>query len=145
MSEGGTLTVYDARLLRAMHEEVTAQLDKYAALNKAWPVMVDALMAVAYRVDAGAPYDGALLIARERARQIDEERYTARHDDDHQERELVALGVEPLLDKYLERDVLGDPWGLVLKHGDDEVRMLTICGALVAAELDRVLRARGVV
>ena len=35
-----------------------------------------------------------------------------------------------------------DGWGLVTKHRGDRVRQLTIAGALIAAEIDRLIAAQ---
>jgi len=39
-------------------------------------------------------------------------------------------------------DAEGDARGLIAKHGDDAVRSLVIAGALIAAEIDRILRSK---
>jgi hypothetical protein len=93
--------------------------------------------------------DGASLIADERERQIREKGYTAEHDD-LSEGELLACA------KLIAQDVLADQnsagarrtWpdhraGHVRrKYGDDHIRRLTIAGALIAAEIDRLIRAK---
>ncbi len=90
---------------------------------------------------------GAELIAEERQRQIDAEGYDAAHDDKHTDGSIAvhaaALAVFPTDARVLDDrvDAQGqDDWGLVAKHGRNEVRALTIAGALIAAEIDRVQR-----
>lgn len=84
------------------------------------------------------------LIAKERVNQISDGHDAAHDDDCNQDGELLcsaiglsfsALGVGMEFDssKY-------DPWNLIDKFGDDRVRALTVAGALISAELDRVLR-----
>lgn len=88
------------------------------------------------------------LIAAERLRQQIIEGYTSVHDDAHAHNELVitaaALAVDGTLTS-LDPEHAQDPWGLVSKHRGDRIRQLVIAGALIAAEIDRVLRfqARG--
>jgi len=81
-------------------------------------------------------------IAAERSRQMG--RWSAEHDDEHGDGELAVRGAELALvhtDYELNpHEGEHDAWGLVAKHRGDPVRCLTIAGALIAAELDRVLR-----
>jgi hypothetical protein len=74
-------------------------------------------------------------------RQIEEEWYDYDHDAGHTHKEIITHGVLPLLRRYADGhiDGLNDPWQLATKHGHNNVRMLTIMGAMVAAELDRIL------
>lgn len=92
--------------------------------------------------------DGADLIARERDRQVSEEGWTPEHDDHHDRSEMAraALGytiraVEQTWGPYPGKDLW--PWDPSRwKPSDDPVRNLVKAGALVAAEIDRLLRAR---
>ena len=99
--------------------------------------------------------EGIRRIAAERERQMAEEKRTPEHDDRHRSGELAveaaALAVFST-DAYVVdpdgwhgsmnvHDDEGDCWGLQAKHGKDKVRALEIAGALIAAELDRILRA----
>ncbi len=86
-----------------------------------------------YRTDTGVG-----LIARERARQQEVEGYTDEHDDEH------VIGRTPLVHVYLH-----DPFGpvrmsfeCIRPDKDDETRLVQ-AGALIAAELDRRMRAKG--
>lgn len=96
---------------------------------------------------------GIELIAAERKRQIEKEGWTPEHDEGHQYGDLAvhaaalavmttdALVVDPLGRGSLlvgEQDC--DKWGLQQKHAGNEIRQLVIAGALIAAEIDRVLR-----
>lgn len=113
---------------------------------------------------------GAELIAQERARQISSEGYSSEHDDQHTEGELaqvasayvvpwftrifndkgVSFGINRLFlwPKY-------DGWNFKPHNGQDGLAILTKeqrdngrihdlvkSGALIAAEIDRLLRAR---
>ena len=88
--------------------------------------------------------NGLDLIAFERRRQIGHPKgYDSRHDDDHQGGEL-AINAQMVLLAVIEGQGAGyqDDWGIVAKHGyDDPVKLLTIAGALIAAEIDRRIRA----
>lgn len=110
-------------------------------------------------------------IAAERQRQIDKERWTPEHDDEHEDGELAlaavcyaapepifvheersvqansSRGIDSNVYSYPHRVVRGywdpwpwdDEWDKREKH--DRIRQLTIAGALIAAEIDRLLRA----
>lgn len=92
--------------------------------------------------------DGAALIAAERLRQITGEGWTASHDDHHDSGQLAragacyalhASGVRQLSTRRVGH---GWPWpwtGADFKPGDP-VRTLVKAGALIAAEIDRLLR-----
>jgi hypothetical protein len=106
--------------------------------------------------------DGADLIAAERRRQIDAEGYDEAHDDRHQAGELIdAARCYAYAAQVAEWADLGDwfgldaegrinlpapinarwPWSLQdWKPAGDPVRDLTKAGALIAAEVDRLLR-----
>jgi hypothetical protein len=98
--------------------------------------------------------DGAALIAEERARQ--RRKWSDRHDDDHDDGSLAAaaavLAAGHLSRIEIDHDFAADEpgsendepfWGDVLlsQHARDRVRQLTIAGALLAAEIDRLKRA----
>lgn len=90
---------------------------------------------------------GVERIARERRRQIEEEGWTAEHDDQHDRGELaIAAGCCALsgTDAYpVDPGWTGKTWmeQLAEKHQHDEIRSLEIAGALIAAEIDRLERA----
>lgn len=84
---------------------------------------------------------GVELIAEERKRQIDVEVWTAQHDDDHQHGELVKRAAA-LAVSHTDAIVMDDgervlPWKEHLAP-----RSLIIAGALIAAEIDRLQRAK---
>ena len=97
------------------------------------------------------PIDGAALIAAERNRQRTKEGYTLKHDDEHVDASLAVIAAALLVDGTRARVTDGllrvdsdgdDKWGLLVKHRDDRLRVLVIAGALVSAEIERVIRMR---
>jgi hypothetical protein len=102
----------------------------------------------------GSVSSGAELIAEERKRQILGEGYNASHDDYHDRGELSAAGASYAMAASAQvkfrRDTMADitppsqwPWEQEWwKLSDDPVRTLTKAGALIAAEIDRLQRAR---
>lgn len=102
---------------------------------------------------------GAELIERERLRQVKSEGYMAWHDDQHAHGELALAGALYALDDdrrayiALAIDSFDDPplrtpvdWPWEDEAWkptpDDRVRELVKAGALIAAEIDRLLRAQ---
>lgn len=83
--------------------------------------------------------------AVERRRQASAEDWSAEHDDRHTRGELAIKAAELAVHGTDEVLDLGcqDEWGLVVKHRGDRVRQLVIAGALLAAEIDRVMRHQG--
>jgi len=89
--------------------------------------------------------NGAEQIAEERQRQIEKEGYAPEHDDEHQGFELAkaaecylnaAMGENlGILDLYWP---FSDGW----KRSEDPIRNLVKAGALIAAEIDRLERAK---
>lgn len=100
------------------------------------------------------PKDGVSLIAAERARQINVKGWTAEHDDGHDRGELAKAGafyaagpdVCPITGSAL-MDLWPKEWGdpTTFEVGGftraGRIRELTIAGALIAAEIDRLMRA----
>jgi hypothetical protein len=93
--------------------------------------------------------DGAALIAAERQRQIDRERWTPEHDDLHDDGELLRAALCYATPSGL-RDPIGKgrlprswPWEADAwkPTPDDRVRELVKAGALIAAEIDRLQRS----
>ena len=100
-------------------------------------------------------------IAMERKRQADEEGYSFSHDDEHRFGEL-AINAALLAIQHVDAPVarraglipavglegyaIRDPWGLIRKHGGGKAtshyRRLTIAGALLVAEMERLERAQ---
>ena len=107
-------------------------------------------------------HTGAILIAQERDRQITDEGYTSGHDDGHSGSELAwaaacyaAPGQVFEMKRYAGKVSFIDPWpwaphfdkrpynGNVMREPrpDERVRCLVKAGALIAAEIDRLMRA----
>ncbi len=91
---------------------------------------------------------GVALIAQERQRQIEVEGWTPEHDDRHTEDELESAAAAYILGPVVGYnywpwvDETGEPVGFKPRGHKPEQRLhdLTIAGALIAAELDRLLR-----
>lgn len=85
---------------------------------------------------------GAARISEERTRQ--KAKWSDAHDDEHDERELAMAAATLVLGGFMDPN-RSPPWALRLfaQHAgpDGYVRRLEIAGALLAAEIDRVLRA----
>lgn len=92
---------------------------------------------------------GAMLIAKERDRQVKEEGWTAVHDAQHSKGQLAQAGACYACDYVGENygyeacsQVAEDfwPWegGTMKVTPKDAIRQLTKAGALIAAEIDRL-------
>lgn len=100
--------------------------------------------------DLVVPTLGVMRIAQERHRQIKAEGWTPEHDDDHTDEQLRwAAACYLLTGRFtIAEEDFGDrcwPWVDGWKPGmrdDDPVRNLVKAGALIAAEIDRLERAR---
>lgn len=104
-------------------------------------------------IRSSAGLSGVKLIQRERARQMSEEGWTPAHDDTHKKHEL-ALAASSYLNAVASPDEEGDengkvrpcwdwPWAKKWwKPSDDPIRNLVKAGALIAAEIDRLQRAK---
>lgn len=98
--------------------------------------------------------NGVSLIATERARQIAVEGWTLEHDDRHRQAELTnaaaAYAEAAAMQIYGEVgqediDLCGDSWPWARdywKPSPNPIRNLVKAGALIAAEIDRLQRAR---
>lgn len=91
--------------------------------------------------------DGALAIVRERLRQVTVEGYQPEHDEQYTGREL-AWAAFCYIDRALSDNSSNPvppqawPWDARYWKPDGPVRMLVKAGALIAAELDRLMRER---
>ena len=90
---------------------------------------------------------GTQLIARERRRQKRVEGWTAEHDDQHRCAEMARAAVcytRQAIDPCRAGTPPGWPagWSGWWKPSDDAIRNLVKAGALIAAEIDRLLRKR---
>lgn len=86
---------------------------------------------------------GAELIAAERTRQIEEEGWTAEHDDDHDDQQLVAAALCYAGEDMPPVTVPPEGWPFEKdwwKPSETMVRNLVKAGALIAAEIDRLQR-----
>lgn len=93
------------------------------------------------------PLDGCVAILRERVRQITGEGYEPESDQGHTGRELAWAAF-----CYVDRAVSDNPrnpeppppwpWGADTWKPSDPERMLVKAGALIAAEIDRIRKAR---
>jgi hypothetical protein len=91
-------------------------------------------------------------IAAERERQLAKEGWTPEHDDSHTSKELARAAGCYVLD-YTQRGNLGYAWPWWDKERmnaqfwkptpSDPIRQLEKAGALIAAEIDRLLRVSG--
>jgi hypothetical protein len=102
--------------------------------------------------NGGGILNGIQLIAAERQRQIEDEKFTAARDDKYTDNEL-AKAAESYLVTVTSPDEEGDengktrpawdwPWDKNWwKPSEDPIRNLVKAGALIAAEIDRLQRA----
>ncbi len=84
-------------------------------------------------------------ILHEREKQL--KKWSPEHDAEHQYGSLAKAAACLAVNHTDARveDPAGysseeDPWGLIKRYGDDEVRALVIAGALIIAELERMER-----
>jgi hypothetical protein len=124
------------------------------------------LQEYAYQQHQGWPGEGVRLISEERIRQVEKEGWTKEHDETHSERSLVEAAIcyampfekmEGWVDTRNGSDrespwrkVYGlinpswpwdEEWDKRKKHG--RIKQLTIAGALIAAEIDRLKDWKG--
>lgn len=94
--------------------------------------------------------NGIERIAAERQRQVDKEGWSPDHDDEHKRGEMgkaavcyalhaCAFPLQQGMDDFDARWPWGNHWW---KPSDDPIRNLEKAGALIAAEIDRHLRAK---
>lgn len=124
----------------ALRDALSPCRDAFEAIADAGDEAADAIeMALAREVrDA---LTGASMISAERASQA--LKWSAEHDADHQRGQL-AIAAAQLAADGTDAEVT-DPhgtlaWGLVSKHRSDRLKQLMVAGALIAAEIDRMLR-----
>lgn len=101
--------------------------------------------------------EGVFRIAEERGRQLSVEGWSIEHDDEHTDGSLAVVaatlavcGTDATVCDPLNRGTPNahgdaehhDAWGLITKHHKDELRCLVIAGALIAAEIDRIIRTK---
>jgi hypothetical protein len=99
---------------------------------------------------------GIELIAAERKRQIEEEGFTAEHDEQHREQELSLAAACYALPYEIRHDTIGYyGWSKLLSklwpwhedwykpYRENRINELKKAGALIAAEIDRLLMLEG--
>ena len=105
--------------------------------------------------DDGGMKTGSELIAEERQRQIEKEKWSEEHDDQHIDRSLIMAAISyassavPTLIKEVGFSRYGEisyhdiwPWDKKYdkRKQHDDIKKLQIAGALIAAEIDRRIR-----
>lgn len=100
--------------------------------------------------------NGAELIVIERQRQVSIKGWTSEHDDEHSDNQLLSAAesyiqatVQLNNGHYLHEAVrvagIEWPWDdALLKVSPNPIRNLVKAGALIAAEIDRIQRERGI-
>jgi len=81
---------------------------------------------------------GLKLISKERERQIEEKGWTEEHDDTHIKGELASEAMFYIDDNNIIKSVFNPDSGK--KIGKTRIQQLTIAGALIVAEIERLLR-----
>lgn len=132
------------RTLERMRDESHRDRGRLVRAKSALQTEVDGLRRVVNR-DATT---GIGRIARERARHLTVHGWTAEHDDTHDLGELACAGASYALLHTPVADPTGIPhfwpWGPEdYKPSDDPIRNLEKAGALIAGEIDRLLRLKG--
>jgi hypothetical protein len=122
--------------LQAATEHLKGLAETHAGLLGAWA-----------GIDSPENTTGWELIAEERQRQIDEEGYTAEHDDGYGEDELALAAAWMILPADVRQQLESNDMEFWHQDfppffPDDRIRELTIAGALAAAEIDRRLRLK---
>ena len=86
--------------------------------------------------------NGIERIAAERKRQIEQKGYTPEHDREHKHFELTAAAIAYALHAAGEQHANENWWPFppeAWRPSDDPIRDLEKAGALIAAEIDRLL------
>lgn len=117
--------------------------------TEAQQAVYDREVAKIRKLRKGRTLTGAELIAEERLRQLDVERFVASHDDQWTDGQLARAGIAYARSTLPAGVGLGRAWwpkdwpdGSFKPDYDDPVRDLVRAAALLAAEIDRRLRAR---
>lgn len=96
---------------------------------------------------------GATMIGEERSRQVHAEGYTPEHDAEHDDGELIRAAQAYLVTAYRQAAFIPQdgvppqgknlwPWSDGWKPSEDPIPNLVKAGALIAAEIDRLLLVR---
>lgn len=120
----------------AIHDKALERVDETAGLN---PIESSSNHRDRTEPKAEAGID---LVRAERQRQIDVERWSPQHDDDHDIGQLSAAGACYALYDSSEGDEVPDewPWDESDWKPKDTKRNLVRAAALIVADLDRILR-----
>lgn len=110
------------------------------------PILLGTEVAISTAPGAPTPPSiGVEMIGAERVRQITDETWTPEHDDEHVHGELsdAAICYAIAATGNVTRDVMDSwPWaGSWWKPSEEPIRNLVKAGALIAAEIDRLVRA----
>lgn len=81
---------------------------------------------------------GVEQIAQERTEQIEKHRYTLEHDQEHDSNELIEFALAILTENTMHFPRDWNPKNLYKTLLKDRVEQLSIAGALIAAEIDRL-------
>lgn len=122
--------------------KATEMVEEHLAPIKNHLIEMESLLAHDLFVTAGP---GAEHIARERLRQVQAEGYSSTHDDNHDNGELVRAAIAYLTCDGPNYD--GDKWwpwydDSFKPDPTDPLHNLIRAGALIAAEIDRLIRAQ---
>lgn len=144
---------YGARLVSAQehHQSIGPDGSGYATVLAASSACSWNCLAVLAAQLAGPDADAAVQVVAERERQVTAEGWTPEHDDTHPPGELALAGACYAIEhvpQWVEDDQLSGtlpnrwPWDAEWWKPKDPERDLVRAGALVAAEADRLVRAR---
>lgn len=119
--------------------------ERFTKTTQGWPV--PCVWQAATEGKMTKHLNGAALIAAERQRQIDEELWTAEHDDHHENAELLEAAISYVgasIPRHVRniRPAFWWPvdWDLRWFKPKDSISNLVKAGALIAAEIDRLQR-----
>jgi len=87
--------------------------------------------------------NGIVRIKRERQRQIEKEGWTAEHDTQHNKGELALAAKAYIWSEWVDDETILNlywPWDKKWWKPENRIRNLEKAGALIAAEIDRLLR-----
>ena len=88
-------------------------------------------------------HTGVELIQAERSRQLDKEGWGYDHDNEHTNHELARAAVAYTLASFMKYHGVSRywPWDRIWWKPASPIRMLVKAGALIAAEIERRIRA----
>lgn len=113
------------------------------------PIVLEIAKVAIEKEKLKTPKNGIKIISEERKRQVEKEGYTVEHDDQHTNNELaIAAGtyaINPLINEVmLDENEIPHLWpwsgGSWKPVPENRIKELAKAGALLAAEIDRLLR-----